>query len=218
MMSEAGDKPVAVIGAGGHGRVVLHALCSAGRHVIHLTDLEPQRFPEGIDGVPVCSDDELLRKFQPDEIELALGVGSVGPIAEDHIRRKIVDRMQSSGYEFPVFVHQAAWVAESVTLQQGVQIHAGAIVQPGSNIGAFGIINTGATIDHDCSLAEFVHVAPGAVLSGDVTIGEGTHVGAGATVIQGIHIGTESLIAAGAVVVRNVEDHCRVIGVPARRC
>ena len=220
MMSDNLNKPFAVIGAGGHGKVVLHALRSAGRQVIRLTDLTPQHFADGVDGVdgvPVCSDDELLRDFQPGQIVLAVGVGSVGPTSAGHVRRQIVERMLQAGYTFPAFVHQAAWVADSVILQQGAQIHAGAIVQPGSSIGAFSIVNTGATVDHDCSLGEFSHVAPGANLSGEVTVADGAHIGAGATVIQGIRIGTESLVAAGAVVVHNVEDHSRVVGVPARR-
>ncbi len=207
---------LAVIGAGGHGRVVLHTARSAGIDVVRLTDRRPERFPDGLDGCPVCSDEELLEEFSPREIRLALGVGSTGPIGSGHVRRAIVNRLMAAGYVFPPLIHAAAWVAESASLGQGVQIHAGAVVQPGSVIGDFSIINTGARVDHDCRLGSWVHAAPGATLSGDVEIREGTHVGTGASVIQGVRIGRECLIAAGAVVVNSVGDEETVAGVPAR--
>ncbi len=210
-------KPIAVIGAGGHGRVVMHALRSIGRQVVCLTDRLPKEFPDGVDGTLVTTDDRLLDRYRSDDVELAIGVGSVGPVGTGHVRRRIVERMATHGYTFPSVVHNSAWVADSAILGQGVQIHAGAVVQPGVIIEEFAIVNTGATVDHDCHLGAYVHAAPGATLSGDVVVAEGAHVGTGASVIQGIRVGAEAMVAAGAVVVRDVDAAERVAGVPARR-
>ena len=47
-------------------------------------------------------------------------------------------------------------------------------------------------------------------------VGHGASIGANATLICGINIGKWALIGAGAVVTRDVRDHARVLGVPAR--
>ena len=184
---------------------------------MRLTEKEPQDFPEGLDGCLVCSDVDLLKDFSSDQINLALGVGSVSPVGSDHLRRRIVARLIQSGYEFPPVTHSSAWVADTAVIGRGAQIHAGAIVQPGTVIGDFAIVNTGATVDHGCQLGEFVHLAPGVTVSGDVEVGEGSHVGTGASVIQGVQIGRQVMVAAGAVVVSDIEDHAVVRGVPARQ-
>jgi len=210
------NRPIAVIGAGGHARVVLHALRSTGRRVERLTDTAPGKFPNGVDGCPVISDEELLAEFGPDLIDLAHGVGSVGPVSESHLRCRIVCRMTEAGYSFPAIIHSAAWVSEAVSVGDGTQIHAGAVIQPGVQLAEYCIINTGATVDHDCRLGAYVHVAPGVTLSGDVVVGNGSHLGTGASVIQRIRIGRKAMVAAGAVVVRDVADGEFVAGVPAR--
>jgi UDP-2-acetamido-3-amino-2,3-dideoxy-glucuronate N-acetyltransferase len=45
---------------------------------------------------------------------------------------------------------------------------------------------------------------------------QGASIGANATVICGVTIGKWALVGAGAVVTRDVRDHARVLGVPAR--
>ena len=180
-----------------------------------MTDLDPRKFPGGLDGCPVCSDEELLREFPPDRLDLALGIGSTGPVRAGHPRRRVVQRMSEAGYVFPALPHASAWSAASAVFGRGTQIHAGAVVQPGAVLGDFVIVNTRASVDHDCCIGDFVHLAPGAVLSGGVTVGEGSHVGVGSVVREGIRIGREVLVAAGAVVVRDVPDGCLVAGVPA---
>ena len=184
---------------------------------MRLTEKEPQDFPEGLDGCVVCSDDKLLADFSGDQINLALGVGSVSPVGSDHLRRRIVARLIQSGYKFPPVTHSSAWVADTAVIGRGAQIHAGAVVQPGAVIGDFAIVNTGATVDHDCRVGQFAHLAPGVTVSGDVEVGEGSHIGTGASVIQGVQIGREVMVAAGAVVVSNLEDYSVVMGVPARQ-
>ncbi len=101
--------------------------------------------------------------------------------------------MKGSGrwnISFETVIHPSAVIAPEVHIDDGVQVMAGAIVQPGSWLGENVIINTGARVDHDCTIDAHAHVAPGVTLSGNVHVGNGAHIGAGATVIQGIKVGT----------------------------
>src|SRR5579883_2905848 len=84
---------------------------------------------------------------------------------------------------FGAVLRPTATIAHSgVTMGEGGQVMAGAVIQPDVRIGANAVVNTRASVDHDCILGDHCHIAPGAVLCGAVTIGEDTHIGAGATI------------------------------------
>lgn len=92
----------------------------------------------------------------------------------------------------------------------------GVIVNAQTEIGQGAILNTACTIDHDCKIGNFVHISPGAHLAGNVHVGQETWIGIGAVVREGVRIGSNVIVAAGAAVVRDIPDHSRVGGVPAR--
>jgi sugar O-acyltransferase (sialic acid O-acetyltransferase NeuD family) len=194
---------VIVIGGGGHGRVVIEALRRDGVAIAGVID--PARAVSALlpEGVPWLGGDEVLAQYPADQCRLANGVGSIG----DDARRRVFERMKAAGYGFTRVLHPAATIAFiGVSLSEGCQIMAGAVVQPGARIGADAIVNTRASVDHDCIIGDHVHIASGAVLCGDVVVGEDTHIGAGAVVIQGRRIGAGCLIGAGATVLRDVPD------------
>lgn len=214
-MSDSG-KPVVIIGFGGHGRVVAASLRAIQREIIAATDFEPETHLNNSFGIRVLRDEELLQSFDPDSVELAMGVGSIAPVGREGNRRTIVAKFLDAGYRFTGFHHPHAWVCPESFVSPTAQIHAGAIVQPGVAVGDHAIINTNASIDHDSRIGEFCHVGPGVTLSGGVQIGPGSHIGTGASIIQNIELGRECFVAAGAVVVKGVADGEFVRGVPAR--
>lgn len=207
--------PVVVIGYGGHGKVVVSALRASGRCVVGVTDLDPSKLKIRATDFELLTDSMVLKKYRPDCVELALGIGSTQPCGEDSVRIKAVARFLEYGFRFCGFRHPTSWVDQTVRIDQGVQIHAGVIVQAGSVIGAHTILNTRCSVDHDCQIGEFCHIAPGAILSGEVKVGSGSHLGTGCVVIQSIEIGPRCLVAAGATVVRSIDAGNCVRGTPA---
>lgn len=207
-------EPIIIIGAGGHAKVLLEALHRAGCEVIGLTTLDHGMTNQSILGCQVLGSDEVLSKYERDRIRLVNGIGSVDSLAK---RKRVFDNFKKRGFRFATVIHPGAIVSSDAKLGEGVQIMAGAIIQPGIAIGDNTIVNTGAAIDHDCKIAEHVHIAPGCTLSGNVIVGAETHIGTGATVIHGITIGRRCLVAAGAVVCTNISDAGRVSGIPATR-
>jgi len=205
--------PVIVVGAGGHGKVLVDALQLAGAAILGLTDANPDLRGTTVLGAPVLGGDEVIGTHGPNDILLVNGIGTTRAEAA---RRLQYERFSREGYRFSTVVHPSAIIARDVVLEEGAQVLAGAVVQTGSRIGRNAIINTRASIDHDCIIGAHAHVAPGATLSGAVVVGDGSHVGTGAAVIQGIRLGCGSVIAAGATVIRDVPDGARVAGVPAR--
>lgn len=206
-------RPVVVLGAGGHAKVLIDALQARSVPIRGILDSDPAKLGGKILGISVLGTDAKLGEWLPDEVVLVNGLGSTESLLS---RTALHERLRARGYSFLGVVHPSAVVSPHACLGESVQIMAGAVIQAGARLGDGCIVNTGALVDHDCALEAHVHVAPGAVLSGGVTIGSNTHIGTGAAVIQGIRIGSRCLVAAGAVVVHDVPDGSRVAGIPAR--
>jgi UDP-perosamine 4-acetyltransferase len=199
-----------MIGAGGHAKV-LHALAMAlGHNIVGVCD--PQLVQQGQShwrGVPVLGGDEALAQFDPSTLGLINGIGQ---LVGSQARKAMYERLRQAGFSFPTLVHPAAWIAASATLAQGVQVMAGAVVQPDCCIGENSIINTHASIDHDCVIGAHVHIAPGATLCGGIRVLDGAFIAAGATLIQGVTVGLEAVVGAGSILMRDLAANQVILG------
>ena len=203
-------RPVIILGCGGHARNLIA--------VLRLNNYEIRGFvapnpPIATLPIQYLGEDTFLDNVNPASIYLVNGVGSIGPTQK---KKQLFKKFKMKGFSFTEVRHPRAIIASDVTLAEGAQIMAGAIIQAGTEIGANTIINTGASIDHDCVINAHTHIAPGAILSGGVIVGEGSHVGTGAIVIQSVSIGHGAIIGAGSVVIRDIEKGKTVCGNPSR--
>ena len=206
------NKPVIIIGAGDHAKVLLDILLEQNVTVIGLTD---KSISKGtcIYGVPVIGDDSEILKYKTDEIELINGIGSVGSTT---LRRKVFVSFKEKGYVFKSVIDPSVIISKRAKIGEGTQLLAGSVVNTEAEIGDNTIINTKTSIDHGCRIGSNCHIAPGCVLSGCVTVGNNTHIGTGSSIIQGIKIGSNVLLGAGSVVVKNIKDNSKAYGVPAK--
>jgi sugar O-acyltransferase (sialic acid O-acetyltransferase NeuD family) len=209
------NRPLLLIGAGGHARVLLDALWAQGKSIIGVVDNDSAKHGITLLGSKVIGGDEVVAGLDPTTVALVNAVGAVRNLS---LRQAIYDRFRKAGYIFSGVTHPSAVLAADVELGQGAQIMAGVVIQSGTIIGENVIVNTKSGVDHDCVIGAHAHIAPGATLCGGVRVGEGAFIGAGATVIQGVTLGRNCLVAAGAVVVADVADGRKVVGVPAKGC
>ena len=206
------ELPVYVVGAGGHGSVVIDALLCMDVRVAGVVDPRLAR-DSAIFGVLVVGDDAWLDRCDPAKVLLANGVGRT---PHESARQEVFERLERRGFGFIAVRHPSTAVGRDATLGDGSQVMAGAVVQCRARIGRNAVINTRASVDHDCTVGDHAFIGPGATLCGEVTIGSGAFVGAGAIVLPGIAVGEGAVVGAGAVVARAVADGARVRGVPAR--
>ena len=207
-------RPLVLIGAGGHARVLVALAHAAGHYMVGVCD--PTLAANGItcwENLDVLGDDSALDRMPPDSVALVLGIGQQ---ATGNLREQYYAAWRDRGYEFPALVHPSAWIAPGVELGDGVQVMAGVVSQPGCAIGENSIVNTRACVDHDCSIGRGVHVAPGATLCGTVTVEDGAFIGAGATVIQGLRIGARAVVGAGVTLVQELAPNAIIIGAANR--
>jgi sugar O-acyltransferase (sialic acid O-acetyltransferase NeuD family) len=200
------DDGIYVVGAGGHGKVIIATLQDAGHRVLGVLDDDPTTWGHSIMGIAILGHSSLLEQKPNSKALLAIG--------NNRIRRDLARRMPAT--QWITVVHPRAYVHSSVTLGAGTVVFAGAVIQPGTTIGEHVIINTAATVDHDCRLGDYVHIAPGVHLAGGVTVGDSVLMGIGSCVIPCIEIGPETVIGAGAAIVNNIPGKVTAFGIPAR--
>ncbi|QXH48304.1 NeuD/PglB/VioB family sugar acetyltransferase [Pseudomonas xanthosomatis] len=204
--------PVVLLGAGGHARVV--------RDVIGLRGLTPvgvsaPELAKGIawHGLVAVGDDDAVLQMGGQQVLLANGIGVIPGQA---VRVRVHQRFQAQGFRFVTLVHPSAVLAACVELGEGVQVMAGAVIQPGSRIADGVVVNTGALVDHECHIEQHAFIGPGATLCGQVRVEARAFIGAGAVVLPGVTVKRNTVVGAGAVVVCTVEAGTTVVGNPAR--
>ena len=201
-----------IIGAGGHGRVVLDILSAAGGHsVVGFLDADPSLRGASVGGVPVLGPVNLLAKLWQQKVRH--GIVAIG---DNRTRRRYGDQLRQQGFALINAIHPSAVVSSSAKLGKNVVVAAQAAVCAEACIDDFAIINTGAIVDHECRVGAGAHITPGVRLAGRVQVGEEAFVGLGANVIQCLSIGRGAIVGAGAVVIRDVPDGATAVGVPAR--
>lgn len=191
-----------LVGAGGHAKVVHELAELCGATILGVCDPKFQGGNDHYwDGLKILGGDDYLANADPEAVLLLNGIGM---LPGNRIRRVVYERFVSQGYRFPPLIHPLAWVSPNGHLGDGVQVMAGAVVQPGASIGSNTIINTHGSVDHDSTIGAHCHLAPGATLCGDVTLGDGTFVGAGATIVQAVTVAADKFIKAGSLIARDV--------------
>ena len=201
-----------VLGAGGHGRVLLDGLREDGILVHGVLDPELAT-GSAVLGIAVLGTDDYLISCHPASTAVLIGLGA-NP--DTGLRQALFERTIKGGFAIEGFQHRSAIVSRTATAEQGAHIMAGAVIHTNSEIGRNVIINTAVTIEHDCRIGDHSAISPGAVLCGGVVIGELAFIGANATVLPGVTIGPRAIVGAGAVVTCDIAADAIVVGNPAR--
>lgn len=197
---------LAILGAGGHGRVIADAAQNSGWSAIEFYD---DAWP-GNGPWPIVGNTEMLFKHLPDYHGVIVGIGNNG------VRATLQQRLQLAGAPLVCVIHPSAIVSRHAQLGAGCAVLARAVVNVGAQIGAGVILNTGCIVEHDCLIEDFAHIGPNAGLGGGVHIGRHSWVGIGASVNHLIHIGRDCTIGSGSTVIRNVSEATVAVGSPAR--
>lgn len=201
---------IAILGAGGHAKVVAEAAIAAGFAVAGFVDGgEPGRL---VLGLPVLGPDSDLAG-----LAAAHGIGgAIVGIGANRLRLRLGGLVRAAGLELVSVISPAAVVSPTARIGAGTLVMPRAVINAEARIGEGVIVNTGAIVEHDCVIGEGVHCAPGSIALGGVTIGAGTLLGAGATALPGVRIGAGATVGTGAAVIRDIPDGVTATGVPAR--
>ncbi|MFO0840332.1 MAG: acetyltransferase [Phycisphaerae bacterium] len=212
-MADCAPQNVLIIGAGGHGRVVLDILLQARAcRVAGFLDNNQKLRGRRIDGLPILGGIDDLAV-----VATQLGIdGILIAIGDNGLRRGFARQAQHLAIPLISAIHPTATLAHNATLGRNCVVAAGAVVCANCQIGDSVILNTGCIIDHQTMIGEGSHVCPGVRIAGRVKVESGAFIGIGATITPRVTVGCESIVGAGAVVIEDVAALTTVVGVPAR--
>ena len=160
---------VAIVGAGGYGRVALDVLLASGLgdRVLGFYDDAHAAISDKVRGYPVLGDIEMLKSMLSIE-----PVHVVVAITDNGARLRVANSLRGLGGQFFTAVHPLAYISDIATLGGGCVVAAGAVVHPDAAIGSHCFLGPGAVVDRDAE------VGAGSWISAGAVVGSGARVGA----------------------------------------
>lgn len=198
---------IAIIGAGGHGRVVADIALQNGFKKIDFYDDCKQ--------VGTVLDSWMVKGSVKDLLHLQGNYSGVFVAVGNNQVRSNLNEMVDPAKQITL-IHPKSVVSTFANIGRGSVVMAGAIINAFAKIGNGVIINSAAVIEHDCRIGNYSHVSPGAILAGSVKVGAYSWLGANCSIRQDISVGANAVVGMGAVVVKDVKLATTVVGVPAK--
>lgn len=184
-----------IVGASGHGRVVLSTALAQSEKIDGFLDDNPKLQASSVEAYAVLGNIDLLGSGRFEFATIGLG--------KNEIRKHLALQYQAH-IAWKTLIHPRAYVHHTAKIGVGTVVLAGAIVQPNVIIGNHCIVNVGATVDHDCIISDYVHLAPGTHLAAGVRIGQGSLIGIGSVVPHEINLGDWVVVAPGSTVAQTL--------------
>jgi acetyltransferase EpsM len=201
---------IAIVGAGGHGRVALDCL-----RVWSGDDLDVAFFDDRwtkvreVDGIAVLG--PLNALFEAREWDLVFVA-----VGDNATRRRIAEDLVRHGRRLATILHPHTAISPRATIGEGTIAVAGSVVNAGARVGRCVILNTLSSVGHDCVVEDFAQIAPGVNLGGGAVIESGAFLGIGAKVVPLARVGAWSVVGAGSVVLGDLPPRAFCYGTPAR--
>ena len=192
------NKKIAIIGAGGHGKVVGEIALLNKYNTIDFFDdqtNEIKKFP-----FKICGNlNQLINNITNyDFFFVAIG--------NNEKRFDKLSWLKEKKVNIVSLIHPKSTISKLSSLGVGSCVMANAAINPGTFIKEGVIINTSSSIDHDCVIEDYAHISPNCSLSGNVSVGKFTHLGTATSVQQGINIGNNVNTGIGSKVFKDILD------------
>ena len=177
------NKPLILLGGGGHCKSVIDVAESAGYTILGILDKPELVGTPVLDYKVIGTDDDM-----PQYVDKAEFVITVGQIKSSALRRKLAQMVKDAGGKLATIIASDAYVSKYATLGEGTVVMHKAVVNAGAKIGANCIINTMANIEHDVQVGDFCHVSTGVMVNGDSIVPEDIFIGSQSVVNNSLNI------------------------------
>ena len=165
---------IIIIGAGGHGRVVIDAaLSNPDLEVIGFLDDGDIEDVLGVSRIGKISD---MEKFKEFKFHIAIG--------NNILRKELSEKIKVEN--LITIVHPTAYISRDVEMGKGCFIGANVVLNSKSRLENSVIVNTGSIIEHDSILENYSHLSYGVLLGSKVTIKEDVYIEMGEIIKRGL--------------------------------
>ncbi|MCR5151653.1 MAG: acetyltransferase [Prevotella sp.] len=204
------NKPLILVGGGGHCKSVIEAAESAGFDILGVLDMPEDVGKEILSTKVIGTDDDI-----PSYVDKADFVVTVGFIKNPSIRVKLYNRIKEAGGNLATVIASTAYVSKYATIGEGTVIMHQAFVNAGAKIGNNVIINTATNIEHDAVIGDDCHISTGTMVNGDCRVGERSFIGSQSVLANGISVGDDIIVGAGSLVRKSIHEKGIYSGNPA---
>lgn len=189
------QKPLILLGGGGHCKSVIDVAESAGYTILGILDKTELVGTKVLDYEIIGTDDDI-----PQYVDKAEFLIAVGQIKSPAIRKKLALLVMRAGGKFATIIANDAYVSKYATIGAGTVVMHKAVVNADACIGEHCIINTMANIEHEVQIDGFCHVSTGVMVNGNCVIGDEVFIGSGSVLYNGISVIDSTIIPAGSIV------------------
>lgn len=170
---------IAIVGAGGFGRLALDVLIASGSEdwVLGFYDDAHAAIPAKVRGFPVLGDVAMLKSMLSIE-----PVYVIVAITDNQTRLRIANSIRGLGGSFVTARHPLSYVSGEANIGDGSVIGAGAVVQPNAVVGSHCFLGPNSVVDRDATIGAGVWVSSGAVIGSGARVGARTLLGNNASV------------------------------------
>ena len=173
------DIRVAIVGAGGYGRVALDVLLTGGvgDRVLGFYDDAHAAISERVRGYPVLGDIEMLKSMLSVE-----PVHVVVAITDNTARLGVANALRALGGQFFTAIHPLAYLSGVAAIESGCVVAAGVAVHPDSAVGSHCFLGPGSVVDRDAEVGAGSWISAGAVVGSGARVGARVVLGPNSTV------------------------------------
>ena len=183
---------VAIVGAGGYGRVALDVLLASGfeDRILGFYDDAHAALSGEVRGVPILGDVGMLKSMLSVET-----VHVVVAITDNGARLRVANSLRGLGARFLSAVHPEAYVSGAAVVGDGCVVAAGAVVHPDAAVGSHCFLGPLSVVDRDAEVGAGTWVSagaivgPGARVGARVVLGKNSSVGRKAVVEDDVEVG-----------------------------
>ncbi len=200
-MAKKNKEQIILIGGGGHCKACIDVIEQAGNYQIAgIVDL-PEKINTRVLGYEIVASDNDLELLANDYAYFLI---TVGQIESPDKRIHLFQKLQALNACLPEIISPLAYVSRHAVIQPGTIIMHYGVVNAGAKIGPNCIINTKALIEHDAVIGANCHISTGAIINGRTIVGPGTFVGSNAVCRDNIQVPPNTVIGFGT----NVNRKC----------
>lgn len=204
------NKPLILLGGGGHCKSVIEVAESAGYQILGVLDM-PEDIGKDILSTKVIGTDDDI----PIYVDKSEFVITVGFIKNPAIRIKLYNKIKEAGGKLATIIASTAHVSKYATIGEGTVVMHHAFVNAGAKVGNNVILNTFTNIEHDAVIGDQCHISTGTMVNGDCKIGVNCFIGSQSVLANGITVEDDIIVGAGSLVRKSISIKGIYSGNPA---
>ena len=199
------NKKLAIIGCGGHAKVITEIAESIGfQNIFYIDKFSQNKYFLNREV------NSILSENYNDYIFVALG---------DNYKREVIFKKFQNNYEnsqIVSLIHPTSQVSKRCSIGIGSVVMPLSIINSSTEVGKGVIINSNTVVEHDNFIMDFSSLAPSVTTGGNVYIGARSVISIGSTIKNNVNVGSDSVIGASSYLNKDVGDNCIFYGNPAK--